>query len=319
LVELLVVIAIIGILISLLLPAVQSARESGRMVHCASNIRQIGAATRNFESINGRFPPGFLGHLPPAPNLSGGQLEFPETQYLGVLALLMPELDQQQIYDRIGDNQKTFLELPSPENPSPVNAWFIDEQTYQISQAKLSIFRCPTAPFEKPSLGTTVFINHFYETCGPPIYRVWQNNVYAGSIASGLTNYVGCAGVAGYSDCEYVDRRRGIMYNRSHTNGAEIRDGASNTIMFGESVGVYDPQGDDFQIGLSWMGAGAMWVAHGIGNTNTASFSSLHGSTIRFCFADGSVRSLTTDIEESVIWALAGRQEGEIVKPDQMD
>ncbi|MBN2294734.1 MAG: DUF1559 domain-containing protein [Pirellulales bacterium] len=83
LVELLVVIAIIGILIALLLPAVQAAREAARRTQCTSNLKQIGAALHNYHSSHGNLPTGCLRNL-----------DWPY-----VLYYIMPYIEQQQIYD----------------------------------------------------------------------------------------------------------------------------------------------------------------------------------------------------------------------------
>src|SRR6516164_9853344 len=93
LIELLVVIAIIGVLIVLLLPAVQKVREAAKRVKCSSNLRNIGLALHNFESTNGRFPPG-AAHGPfPSGGVTNSSLH-------GWVAFLLPYLEQQALYDQ---------------------------------------------------------------------------------------------------------------------------------------------------------------------------------------------------------------------------
>ena len=90
LVELLVVIAIIGILVALLLPAVQAARDAGRRAHCSNNLKQIGIALHLYHDAYKTFPAGAYYDGP----------SYPETKFLGTVAhRLLPYLDQQDIFD----------------------------------------------------------------------------------------------------------------------------------------------------------------------------------------------------------------------------
>lgn len=100
LVELLVVMAILGLLVALLLPAVQAAREAARRAHCANNLRQMGLALHNFESQMRRFPPGGRAALPDA----SGQIS-----YWSVQAQILPFLEQANLGSHIDFTQSYDL------------------------------------------------------------------------------------------------------------------------------------------------------------------------------------------------------------------
>jgi prepilin-type N-terminal cleavage/methylation domain-containing protein len=98
LVEMLVVIAIIGILVGLMLPAVQAARESGRRIACANNLHQIGLGLHAFHDTHGSFPPG---------GIERRSARYPKGRQLAWSAYLLPFIEQQDVYDRI-DFRKAF-------------------------------------------------------------------------------------------------------------------------------------------------------------------------------------------------------------------
>src|SRR6185436_10436203 len=100
LIELLVVIAIIAVLVSLLLPAVQQAREAARMSQCKNSLKQIGLALQNYETSNRVFPPGYIDqngnpNLTPDNDLGPGW---------GWAAMLLPNMDQGNSYNQINFN-----------------------------------------------------------------------------------------------------------------------------------------------------------------------------------------------------------------------
>lgn len=118
LVELLVVIAIVGVLISLLLPAVQAARESARRTQCISNLKQLALATLNYEATFGRLPPSSLLEASDATLSKGGSViaTYPVVDHqagkqFSWIVLMLPFLEQQGLYDEF-DFSATAFEQP---------------------------------------------------------------------------------------------------------------------------------------------------------------------------------------------------------------
>jgi prepilin-type N-terminal cleavage/methylation domain-containing protein/prepilin-type processing-associated H-X9-DG protein len=119
LIELLVVMAIIGVLLALLLPAVQSAREAARKIQCTNNLRQIGLALHNYQASHSVFPPGYISTDPTNPeNTWPGW---------GWAAMLLPELEQSDLFNRCNFD----LSVDHAANTT-------------AAQTRLAVFACPS-------------------------------------------------------------------------------------------------------------------------------------------------------------------------------
>jgi prepilin-type N-terminal cleavage/methylation domain-containing protein len=278
LVELLVVIAIIGILVGLLLPAVQSAREAARRMTCSKNVREVGLATLNFESAFKRLPPGVLTPIsnPATPGLMPAPLGFQFDQHngLGHLVHILPYLELRnlsQVFeaemnlnpdtDGVGAASGSERQLKNvywwnndygvspPNRPS---AW-------TTAQNNIPIFLCPSDIADQglefsilvvfATTGATTALpghSYYYESSA---FADWHRTV-------GKTNYLGCAGRSGKTGSAALDPAapgganlgvQGITSDdligwcqpRSKTRLRDITDGASNTFFFGEVTGTW--------------------------------------------------------------------------------
>lgn len=306
LVEMLVVIAIIGILVAMLLPAVQMARESGRRSQCINNLKQIALAAANYESAHDEFPPGYLGPEPPKKAADGsGNLNEEDAQYTGVLAFLLSYMEEQKVADSIPTELLDAHASPPPDD----SYWWGNTQGWEASQAKIATFRCPSAPSLVARDKTIVSANTYYDSSGG---EVVTEGILHDSIAPGHTNYVGCGGKAGRTGDPVLDRHQGIFVNRRPPVAAsEVRDGLSNTLFFGEVVGSVEGT----YVAHSWMGSGALVTFFGLGDDGWVRFSSEH-AVVQFAFADGSVHPLSKDMDPVILHNLAGMFEGEIVPGD---
>src|SRR5205085_2015079 len=94
-----------------------------------------------------------------------------------------------------------------------------------------------------------------------------------------------------------TEANAGIFSNRTTCRLSEISDGSSNVMMFGETTGGKVQGTNRRQYGHTWIGSGALVTAWDFSTTEVRSFSSEHPNVVQFCFADGSVRKVSTNID----------------------
>jgi prepilin-type N-terminal cleavage/methylation domain-containing protein len=273
LVELLVVIAIIGILVGLLLPAVQSAREAARRMTCSKNVREIGLATLNFESAFKRLPPGVMTPVttPLMPSAPLGT-EWNMHNGIGHLVHILPYLELRQISQVFEaemnlnpDTNGVGATSGSDQQLRNVYWWNNDygvspparPSAWTAAQNNIPIFLCPSdiadqglefsILFQFAFTGATASLpGHSFYYEGSP-FADWHRTV-------GKTNYLGCAGRSGKTGSTALDPAapaganlgvQGITADdlagwtqpRSKTRLRDVTDGTSNTFFFGEVTG----------------------------------------------------------------------------------
>ncbi|MBP3693332.1 MAG: DUF1559 domain-containing protein [Thermoguttaceae bacterium] len=287
LVELLVVIAIIGMLVGLLLPAVQQAREAARKMSCSNNMRQIALAMLNYESQNKTLPPAYTYTTADTRK----KYKIPYNTFNG-LVFILPQMEQTAIYQMF-DLTKIWYDT-SANSTGNSNA---DAYKHEIDG-----FKCPTTPMRgeyasdyaantaiRPDSGTikTARNNGQLSNRSAPRSDYWE---------SALSPW--CWNTDPATD--YLAKPRTL---------AEIRDGASNTMLYFEDAGrpYYCKRGTAQSTtqktdGEKWADYAAYYHSHeapfqNVNNSNeTFSF---HMGGCNTSFADGSVRFITdgTDLD----------------------
>lgn len=303
LVELLVVIAIIGILVALLLPAVQAAREAARRISCTNNIKQIGLALHTYESTHGTFPPAFISRvLGPWPG--GANDPVPEAgPGWSFFALLLPQMEQPGLHGTINFN------LP-----------ITDAAHVAVRSTRVSAYQCPSDAWTGP-------------------VTVWPASLGVNNLSP--ASYVGCLGggdpanAPGYTAMHEEQPFNGMFHRNLGVTHAEITDGTSNTIGVGERASMFTPNGwvgviptaqtvfspriaqsRGQVVGQTTRPAITMATVHirsGGPNAATGSpggFWSPHPGGCLFLLMDGSTRTIATTIDMRVFRALAGRNDG---------
>lgn len=311
LIELLVVIAIIAILVSLLLPAVQQAREAARRTQCKNNLKQMGIALHNFHDTYNRFPPGSL--APPSTVPSGGagpeNLGWSDHQWLGLIPQILPQLEQTNLWNAI-EVWKGVDYRPDTVSAGPLLAetyYRADPPTWAAAQAKLSAALCPSDPQatgDRTPSRNHVRVNADASGGGMTFYS------WGVQYPLGETNYAGVAGHLGEApNIPTWAVRKGIFYARSKTKFRDITDGTSNTLAMGELTA------GDFA-NWRWISASGMPTAWGLasdGELRWTQFNSYHTGIVQFTMGDGSVRAISNNIDGLTYRHLAGMGDGQII------
>ncbi len=298
LVELLVVIAIIGILIALLLPAVQAAREAARRSQCSNNLKQIALACHNYHDTHKVFP---INH-----GDTGNSF--------GWLAMILPYVEQSSLYDQIDFR----VPITTPTN-------------LEVARTIMSTYRCPSdVTPDQVSGGNQVWSNWCYPLSCPSDSR---NDIavssYKGIDGSGYDRTVAQSPVPH----GMFDRRMGLAVSGPggsiQTSNMAIRmrdvlDGTSNVLMAGENIAGFhawpswaawhSPMTTLYPINhpFNVWGDAATRIASGAhGWTAGFAASSYHPGGAQFFLVDGSVQFLSENMDFTKYQQLAHPQDGE--------
>ncbi|TWT39246.1 DUF1559 domain-containing protein [Blastopirellula retiformator] len=220
LVELLVVIAIIGVLIALLLPAVQQAREAARRMHCSNNLKQIGLALHNYHDTFQSLPPGgYWAHdtpwstpTPPSPNPERGSTH----------VRLLPFIEQSAIYEKINFASGTSVHEQYVDAPT---------NSKKVKQVIVDAYVCPSDTTGGIVEGTTLAAHNYSPSFGPSGVGAAGNPSCPCSQGAAMNGFRNDTSHGEIKPAGPFTRRG----NKFIGKFSSVTDGLSNTIFFGET------------------------------------------------------------------------------------
>ena len=316
LVELLVVITIIGILISLLLPAVQSAREAARRLQCSNNLKQIGLACLNHEQQQGHMPTGGWGGMWVGDPDRGFDINQPGGWIYNILPFMELETIRDLQSGKSTSTTPTRMAAAATMIAMPLHAMICPSRrmiaTYPNYYGYAANNTDKTAVFSKTDYAVNLGNPNKTENSqvdGPPSMAVVENNTFTW-----------------VSTTEF----NGIAYQRSHVSMAMIRDGTSNTYLAGEKY--LNPDyyttgqdgGDDWSPYSGTQNDIARSCYYNSSNTPSSwtpmqdtpavtdpnRFGSAHTSGCNFVFCDGSIHTISYSIDALAHSYLGARDDG---------
>jgi len=318
LVELLVVITIIGILISLLLPAVQAAREAARRLQCGNNMKQLGIALQGYHATHGCFPPA---------GISYGWCGSPQYGDKSIhnasgLMMLLPYLEQMPLYDSYDQKQSACsLMAGGPSGGGTSTGTLagdpVTSGNAKVVSTRLAVFGCPSDNGEP------------YVEADDNYYGIKSGSGFKGA----KTNYDFCANYTGWTVCNYWSRAdaatRRMFGENSNCQTANVRDGTSNTIAIAETLyNVYNGQcpawgyrawvmlGIDVGFGgiNNWTDVYGTYIELVPGRLASWAYAgSVHPGGAHVMLADGSVHFLNESTDSVILERLSAMADGEVV------
>jgi prepilin-type processing-associated H-X9-DG protein len=325
LVELLVVIAIIGVLIALLLPAVQAAREAARRMQCSNHLKQLGIGLHNYHDTCQVFPTCSWSYSGETYNTiySGGLSGALNGNGLPWHVFILPFIEQSSLYSQFnfsnGDYNKKYY-IGSVER-----RWHLD-----FAKEKISTYSCPSAEYTKMTHGTgdtpydpntQYYIAHYYGVNGP----IGKYDAPEGAGTVGVTRYLEDRTVI-----DLLTSPQGILRYRFCMAMADVTDGTSNTLIVGEITGktcslpgaISGTNYNRCLDGSAWTRgrglASAKVIVYGLnvlggtaGNYNEIPFNSTHSGGVQFTWGDGHVSFISETVDSfQILKKLGGCNDG---------
>jgi prepilin-type N-terminal cleavage/methylation domain-containing protein len=296
LVELLVVIAIIGVLVALLLPAVQTAREAARRMQCANNLKQLSLGLLNYESTLKTIPPAGI-----------------DSNQMSWTVLLLPYIEQKNLYDQFNFNR---------------GSWNAHRRIAIVKGVKIKALNCPSQANPRdqfslfdPANEADVTALHYYAVLGP------NGPTAAGAsqpyLVQGIDAGFGFCAAQGAFGQAVVEGPNVIPVNNQLRT---FTDGTSNTLLLGEMSWAKYLYWRPWTRGYYFDSRGTLlYGSRNVKNPinskfsdpwNDGSFGSMHPNGAMFSRADGSVGFVAQNIDMLVYRSLASRDGGESVTSD---
>lgn len=298
LIELLVVIAIIGVLIGMLLPAVQKVREAANRMRCQNNLKQMGLACQGYHDANGYFPSQRLSDLLTA---AGG------FEWATWAVVIMPYIEQDNLYKQF-NLTLTYTSQPAAAVATPVNIYFCP--TRRAPGLAKSVETPPGALADYAACsGTGAFDNVASTPPGNGIFVASRTGVINNAVTPAtLTGCVGTVNMASVLDGTSNTFLIGEKHVRFSTMEGKQEDRntyfATNDNNYRRFAGIASDAGNEV---LMIYDPAAVWNVQGVANR---AFGSRHPGICQFVFGDGSVKALSNATDVNVLGRLANKADG---------